>query len=199
MPPPLNPLPSSLAPHAPLVQTSRMTRFLMAAMAALLLSACGFHLRGALTLPADIGPIRVTSPDPYSPLAQGLAQALERSGGQASVDGPREGVATLNIIGEQWGSNPIAVDAQGRALEFTLQYATVFDMRRADGSVAVPRQTIELGRDYVAPPTDSDGAEAEREILVRELRREMIASMLRRIDAVSKAPRPAASEALPTP
>ena len=44
--------------------------------AAVLLSACGFHLRGALALPADIGPIRVTAGDPYSPLAQGLAQAL---------------------------------------------------------------------------------------------------------------------------
>ena len=124
-----------------------MTRFLLAAAAALMLSACGFHLRGALALPADIGPIRVTAADPYSPLAQGLAQALERSGGQASVDGPREGVATLNIIREAWGSNPIAVDAQGRALEYTLQYATVFDLRRADGSVAVPTQTIEMGRE----------------------------------------------------
>jgi len=177
-----------------------MTRLaLLAAAAALLLSACGFHLRGALSLPADIGPIRVTAGDPYSPLAEGLAQALQRSGGQAMAEGPREGVATLNVLVEKWGSNPIAVDAQGRAQEFTLQYATVFDLRRADGSIAVPSQTIELGRDYVAPPTDSDGAEAEREILQRELRREMVASILRRIDAVSKAPQPASSEALPTP
>ena len=177
-----------------------MTRpVLLAAIAALLLSACGFHLRGALALPADIGPIRVVAADPYSPLAEGLAQALVRSGGQASAEGPVEGAATLNILTEKWGSNPIAVDAQGRALEFTLQYATVFDLRRADGSVAVPQQAVELGRDYVAPPTDSDGAQAEREILVREMRREMVASILRRIDAVSKAPQPVPAETLQTP
>lgn len=189
----------TLAAHAPLVQTLPMTRLLLTACAVLLLSACGFHLRGALTLPDDIGPIRVVAHDPYSPLAEGVAQGLERSGAQASTQGPREGKATLNILLEKWGSNPIAVDAQGRAQEFSLRYATIFDLRRANGSIVVPEQSIELARDYVAPPTDSDGAEAEREILVREMQREMVASVLRRIDAVSKAPEPASSDTTQTP
>jgi LPS-assembly lipoprotein len=176
-----------------------MTRYLLAAAAALLLSACGFHLRGALSLPEDLGPIRVIARDPYSPLAESLAQALSRTGGQATAEGPTEGMATLRIRFEKWGNTPISVDVQGRSQEYTLRYATIFDLQRADGSVLVPEQSVELARDYISVPTRSEGTESEREILTREMQREMVASILRRIDAVVKAPQPASSDTTQTP
>ena len=58
--------------------------------------------------------------------------------------------------------------------------------RRADDSVVVPQQAVELGRDYLASPVDSIGKASERELLVRELRRDMAAAILRRVDAASK-------------
>ena len=60
------------------------------------------------------------------------------------------------------------------------------DLRHADDTDLVPQQAIELSRDYVSVPTSSAGTEGEREILARELRREMVSSILRRIDAVSR-------------
>ena len=66
-----------------------------------------------------------------------------------------------------------------------LRYAVVFSLRRADGSVAVPQQSVELSRDYLAPALDSIGKASERELLVRELQRDMAASILRRVDAAS--------------
>jgi len=53
--------------------------------------------------------------------------------------------------------------------------------------VLVPEQVIELSRDYVSEPTDATGTTTEREILADELRREMSASILRRIDSVVRA------------
>ena len=153
----------------------------------LLLAGCGFHLRNALTLPPDIGPVRVVSPDPYSPLAESLAQALTRAGAAAPADPEAtEGVATLEILSEQWGDSPIALDNLGRAQEFSLRYATVFALRDAQGKDVVPQQVIELSRDYVAPAADAIGKASERELLSKELRREMNAAILRRIDAASR-------------
>ena len=68
-----------------------------------------------------------------------------------------------------------------------MRYAVVFVFRHPDGSVLVPEQVIELSRDYVSEPTDATGTTTEREILADELRREMSASILRRIDSVTRA------------
>jgi LPS-assembly lipoprotein len=75
----------------------------------------------------------------------------------------------------------------------------IFNLRRADGSDLVPQQAIELSRDYISVPTRSAGTEGEREILSRELRRDMVSSILRRVDAVSRMSQaPASSAAVDT-
>jgi outer membrane lipopolysaccharide assembly protein LptE/RlpB len=95
-----------------------MIRIAAACLLALLVSACGFHLRNALTLPPDLGPVRVESRDPYSPLALSLQQALRRAGAEV-VEGRARDVAVLDIISERWGNVPLSVDARGRAQEYT--------------------------------------------------------------------------------
>lgn len=152
----------------------------------LALSGCGFHLRNALVLPPDLGPIRVESRDPYSPLALELSQALARVGATLAVEGVVDDVATLDLVSEQWGNMPLSIDERGRAQEFTLRYAVVFELRGADDQVLVPRQVIELARDYISVPTRAIGDDSERDILTRELQREMSASVLRRIDAAAR-------------
>jgi LPS-assembly lipoprotein len=154
----------------------------------LALASCGFHLRDALLLPGDLGPLRVVSQDPYSPLGQSLSEALGRAGATPAAEGVVDDVATLQILSERWESTPLSVDQFGRAQEFTLRYAVVFRLRRADATDLVPQQVIELSRDYISVPTNSSGTESEREILSRELRRDMVASILRRIDAASRTP-----------
>jgi LPS-assembly lipoprotein len=159
----------------------------------LVLSACGFHLRDALVLPSDFGPVRVASTDRYSSLPDSLTRSIERAGAQIAV--PDDTTATvIDLLSERWGNTPISVDQFGRAQEYSLRYAVVFEVRRADGSKPVPRQAVELSRDYVSSPTDSIGEESERELLEKELRREMAASIIRRLDAVART-----SGAAPTP
>lgn len=151
----------------------------------LALSACGFQLRDALVLPPDLGPVRVNAADRYSPLAESLARALTRAGAVPATE-DTENPAVLDLLVEKWGDTPISVDALGRAQEFSLRYAVIFEMRKGDGTLVVPRQSIELSRDYISVPTQSIGTEGEREILVKELQRDMTAAILRRIDAVAR-------------
>jgi LPS-assembly lipoprotein len=181
----------ALAAHGGLVQTSPMIkspafsalRLLAIPFLALALSACGFHLRNKIALPDDLGPVLVTSTTQYSPLADAVAIGLKNSGAIAAAEGQTD-VAALQILSERWGDLPIAIDDRGRAQEFSLRYATVFVFKRADGTDLVPQQVVELSRDYVSPPENATGTSTEREILANELRREMAASILRRVDGV---------------
>ena len=171
-----------------------MTRLLFSIVLAAGLAGCGFHPRNALMLPADVPAVQVTSNVPYSELSKLLERNLRATGAQiiaasARNDDPTQlelatDAARLQVLSERWGDLPIAIDGQGRAQEYRMRYATIFVFRRADGSELVPQQVIELSRDYVAPPTDATGTTTEREILAAELRREMAASILRRIDGV---------------
>jgi len=183
----------------PLTLRSPLLRPLVLGLLALALSACGFHLRDALLLPNDLGPLRVVSPDPYSPLAQSLSEALARAGAVPAARGATSDIATLRVVSERWGNTPLSVDQFGRAQEYTLRYAVIFRLNRADGSDLVPQQAIELSRDYIFVPTNASGAEGEREILTKELRRDMVASILRRIDAASRAPAAGAAAAVGQP
>ena len=185
-------------------------------VATLALAACGFHLRKGVDLPADLGPLRVVSTTRYSELAEALSQALARSGAipapdpvdvaappddaQSGIEPPADGtvaaapararVATLNIRKERWGSLPLSIDVRGRAQELSLRYAVEFDLLRADGSVLVPRQVVELSRSYVTAPSNSIGTDSEQEILAKEMQRDMVASIMRRIDAALQATTP---------
>lgn len=163
----------------------RPLRALAPVFLVLALSACGFQLRNALTLPPDLGPVKVVSVDRYSPLAESLAASLTQAGAVPSTDEAAPS-AVLDLLSERWGDLPIAIDAFGRSQEYSLRYAVIFELRRADGTVLVPQQAIELSRDYISAPTNAIGTEGEREVLVRELRREMAAAVLRRIDAVAR-------------
>src|SRR3546814_4961271 len=100
-----------------------MTRLIAILVLALGLTACGFHLRGALTLPPDLGPVRVIAKDPYSPLAESLSVALEQAGATPAAADAADSVATLRIHLEKWGSTPISIDQFGRAEEYTLRHA----------------------------------------------------------------------------
>ena len=160
-----------------------IARLLAACLIGLLLSACGFHLRNKIALPDDLGPVKVTSTTRYSPLAEAVATGL-RNAGAIPAEADAKDVASLQILSERWGDLPIAMDDRGRAQEFSLRYAAVFVFRRADGTELVPQQVVELSRDYVSPPEAATGTTTEREILADELRREMAASILRRVDGV---------------
>ncbi len=191
--------------------------------ATLALAACGFHLRKGVNLPADLGPLRVVSSDRYSGLGEDLSLALARSGAipapdpvdvsarpegaESAISPPADAtapvapqlapVATLNIRKVRWGTLPVSIDARGRAQELTLRYAVEFDLLRAAGSVLVPRQVVELGRNYVTVPSNSIGTDSEREMLAKDMQRDMVASIMRRIDAALQATGPAGTESLP--
>jgi LPS-assembly lipoprotein len=148
----------------------------------LVLSGCGFHPRAQLALPAEIGPIAVQTADPYSPLGLELSSTLERAGMAGAPAGTAS--AALKITEEAWSTKPLSVDELARVREYITRYRVSFAMVAADGKLLVPPQTIELSREYTYDITASAGSPAEQELIQRELRRDMQAAILRRLDVV---------------
>ena len=162
-----------------------MRRFLLLLSVFVALSGCGFHPRATLALADELGPVKVVTSDPYSPLAYGLATALERAGAEPAVEG--QDAATLYVRSERMQTRPLSVDRQAQVREYESRYIVKFELRDAAGAVLVPLQEIALSREYTYDALAPGGSPQEQELLQAELRRDMQAAILRRIDVVLRA------------
>ena len=159
-----------------------MPRVLIVLALSALLAACGFHPRQQIKLSEAVGPMKVETADPYSPLGIELAGALGRAGAPLPVgDGPS---ATLKITNERWLTQPLSLDEFAQVREYLTRYRVDFVLQSADGKPLVEPQSIELSREYTYDANASAGSPAEQELIQRELRRDMQAAILRRIDIV---------------
>lgn len=156
-------------------------------LSAAMLAACGFHPRAQLNLPAALGPISVQTAEPYSPLGLELARALERAGATAPTAGKPS--SALKVTGEAWNTAPLSVDQFARVREYITRYKVDFVLVGADGALLIEPQSIELAREYTYDINASAGSPAEQELIQRELRRDMEAAILRRLDVVLR-PKP---------
>lgn len=162
-----------------------MYRALIALALAALLAGCGFHPRDQLKFSERLGPMRVETADAYSPLGLELASALRRSGADAPAEG--EPAAALKITAEAWDTAPLSVDQFAQVREYVTRYRVDFALRSAEGKPVIEAQSIELSREYTYDANASAGSPAEQELIQRELRRDMEAAILRRLDIVLRA------------
>jgi outer membrane lipopolysaccharide assembly protein LptE/RlpB len=165
-----------------------LARALLLLAALGLLAGCGFQLRRELVLPPTMSTIRIEQADPYSPLARGLEQALRRAGAtivevSPGADAATAAMAVLRLPRTEIAQVPLSIGATGRVQEFALRYVVEVELVDAAGAVLVERQPIELERAFSFDTAEALGSPAEAELIRAELEREMVAAILRRIDA----------------
>jgi LPS-assembly lipoprotein len=172
---------------APRAAGANAVKSLVAVALAILLAACGFHPRTHTVLPIKLGPTRVIVPDTFSPLAEELAIALDRAGVPAATE-DQAGASVLRITHESWNTQPVAVDEFARAREYVTRYRVDFGLQGPDGTPLLAPQSITVSREYSFDANAAVGSPAEQELIQRELRREMEAAILRRIEYALRTP-----------
>jgi len=151
------------------------------------LSACGFQWRGAVTLPAGMERVYVQG-DHASLLLREIRYALNEAGASV-VNSPEPTAATLQIHGESRERRVLSIGADARAREYEVIYKVDFSVRGADGKPLVPRQNLELARDYSFNENDVLAKEREEQILNREMQSDAAHVILRRINLEAHAVR----------
>jgi LPS-assembly lipoprotein len=165
----------------------RLSPVFLVACAALL-AGCGFHLRKEADLPASMKRIHIEIADASSQLGKDLAKALPRSGAQV-VDTVEPGVAVMKISANAFSSDVLSVGGTARANEYALRYHVEFEVQDAAGTALLPKQTIELSREFTFDATQALGVAAETDLLSKELERDMVQTILRRLEAIAHAAR----------
>jgi LPS-assembly lipoprotein len=169
------PHPSSLIPKVPT---------LLAVLAALLLASCGFHPRGAATLPFDTLYVE-------APQGSLFANQLRRTIGSGSrtriAATPAEADATLQVMSELREKEILSLSAGGRVSELQLRYRLQYQVYdRQKNLIATPGEIV-LRRDYSYNDQEQLSKESEEALLYRDMQNDAVQQLVRRLQAVAKA------------
>ncbi len=112
--------------------------------AALLLSSCGFQLRGATPMPFTSIYIQAT---PASQVAVQLRRVVRSSGDTQIADRPGEAQVILQIMNELQDKQILSLSGGGRVSEFRLRYRVFFRLTDVKNREHIPASEIVLVRD----------------------------------------------------
>lgn len=157
-------------------------RLALAALLALCLAGCGFHLRGQATLPFDTL---------YVPGSSPLAVQLKRNvtaGTRTKIVPTEKGAdAMLGFTHEAREKVILSFNTSGLVREYQLRYRVGFRLVDAKGRNYIPPNEIQLTRDVSFNEGQVLAKEAEDELLYRDMQSDMVQQIIRRIVA-SKTP-----------
>ena len=151
-------------------------------LVALLLSACGFHLRGEVELPPVMEATYIESKNPYTGMARALRDELAAAGAQV-VESEQAASAVLHIIREISENRILSVGSTGKASEYELFNEVVFSLTDAEEKVLIKPQSLRMTRDLVFDETELLGKISEAEGIHKQMRRNLARQIIIRIGA----------------
>ena len=161
------------------MQIARRSIFLLAML--LLLTACGFQLRGSggNTLPSSWNNLHLMTANPNSELSREL-QSRFSANGVIWVD-KAEARYSIKLGGEQFNQRNLSLNAQARAAEFQLTLSTAFTVFDTEGVAVIPLSKTSVVKQMENDPRNVLGKSEEIRILRSEMRTELIEQIVRRI------------------
>jgi LPS-assembly lipoprotein len=147
----------------------------------LLLSGCGFALRGSAELPAQMQPLYLESLAGDSDMLREVRRTLQNNRVQLVTE-PGEGFA-LGIGNEERSERVVSVNVNARAGEYELTLSLPWQLRQGATVVAGPER-LSISRAYLADPNNAVAKSQEGEQILREMRQDLSRQLLRRLQAV---------------
>lgn len=148
----------------------------------LLVSACGFHLRGAYQLPDSMGKTFIQAGNQNSELVRSLKRSL-KANHIVIVNSPQDATAVLKIMGETQEKRVLSVDSKGRAREYELSYAVRFDLQSMVSESPFTEQSLKLEREFLFDTEDVLGKGREEATLIKDMQQDMVRLILLRLQA----------------
>lgn len=153
-------------------------RTVLMASSLLVLSGCGWHLRGKQTIPLDTIYINLGI---NSAVRATLKRNLEAQTNVKIVDTPEEADATLHWFNAGRSSSILAVNSKGRARIYDLRATVTFRLNSKDGAVLVPNTVLSASREMTWDEEDYNARESESQMLYQDMENSLIHQAVTRL------------------
>lgn len=151
----------------------------------LLLSACGFSLRGNETLTSKFSVLQLQQQQPNSEFARLLKRSLEIASvtiADTTANSVDTRIPVLIVGAEQLVSRPVSVNPRARAAQYELRMSVDASLMQ-DAEAVMGPETLFVERSYFEDIENIAGNQEELEIITNEMRRELVNQLLRRLEA----------------
>jgi len=152
------------------------------ALLVLLLSGCGFQLRGQASLPPEMEKTRMVIDDEYSALARRVRVMLERSGVQFVP--AEEASAILEIPENAVVTEVLTIADNARVREYRVTHTVKFRLTDAKGQELVGWQTLRQAREISFDEQRILASSREQEYLRQDLAETMAQLLVARLGSI---------------
>lgn len=162
-------------------RNSRLAGTLFVLLLPVLLTACGFHLRGAVGFPADVSTVYVQAVDRYSPFYRELVMMIQKNG-YGPVSDPASADVHIRVLSDDTDRRALTVSARNVPREFEVYYLINCSVE-IHGEQVIEQQRFLLTRDYTYDETKVLGKANEEDVLTNALAKDLVGLLVQMINA----------------
>ncbi|MBO1540509.1 LPS assembly lipoprotein LptE [Pseudomonas sp. OA65] len=149
---------------------------------AVLLSACGFQLRGTGTTELAIKELDLSARDAYGDTVKMLRDSLENSGVKVYAGAPYKLVLTR----EQQSQRSLSYAGAGSSAEYELNNVLSYEIRGQNGLLLLDDK-LQMQKVYLHDGNNITGSDQESSEVRDEMRRDLVQRMMLRLQQLSPA------------
>lgn len=168
---------------------SRHLALTVAVASSLLITACGFQLRGAAPLPFQSvhvqAPVSAALGGPSAPVVPDVIEGLTKRGVQLKSK-VEEADFSVRFLQVTFDKRVLSLSGSGRAREFELEYRIRYEFVDARQRVWGEPGEITIRRDFSYSESQALAKEAEERQLIRDMQLDAADQILRRLQAVRR-------------
>ncbi len=151
----------------------------------LLMTACGYHLRGELQLPEILKKVYVQGASPQ------LTNAVEQVFGSALgevVDRSAKAGMVLKVLNEDYQRRTISVSSSGYSNEYELVYRLQYEILDKHEELIIPAQTVTATQSYYNAQSSNTliAKDSEENTLRQEVYKQAVREVVNRARALLK-------------
>jgi LPS-assembly lipoprotein len=160
-----------------------VSRFLIVAMC-IVLTACGFEMRGSSGLPVSLQTIYIQGVDTrHDFFGLELRRELQRQGATIVEDYETDS-AVLTVLENRYRRHVLSVGTDAKVREFELRASASVKVTDAAGKVLVDKMDVEAQRDYQFDRGQILASDEQERVLREDLNKQMVQSIIRRLSVL---------------
>ena len=160
------------------MNSSRFFHALVLVLCGLVLTACGFHLRGAQKLPFSSIYLAM---DPYADFTAAVKRQINASGSAKVVSKVEEAEVRMQVVRNDQQKEILTLNSSGTVREYLLKRHFAFRLVGKDGGEIAPLNEIQITRDVSFSDSQALAKEQEEQLLYRDMDTDLIQQLMRRL------------------